>query len=118
MASTSKTGRSGRDADDRSVGGSLYHLRCRAVARTVWLRFSLEARTVWLRFSLEAQGSLAMMLAMQAVSFFAKGTCRNSLGPWAFDSGPSTPVTTNCASGNLSVSIFMNGMVPPSPRAA
>jgi hypothetical protein len=29
--------------------------------------------------------------------------------------GPSTPVITNCAAGNFSPSIAMNGMVPPSP---
>ena len=29
------------------------------------------------------------------------GMCRNSFGPCAFELGPSTPVTTNCASGNF-----------------
>jgi len=43
------------------------------------------------------------------------GICRNSLGPWALDCGPKTPVIKNCASGNCSPSIAMNGMVPPSP---
>ena len=40
---------------------------------------------------------------------------RNSLGPWALEPGPSTPVMRNWALGNLTPSMFMNGMVPPSP---
>src|SRR5512135_3367710 len=52
---------------------------------------------------------------MQALTFFAVGMCRNSLGPCALECGPSTPVTTNCAAGNFSPSIAMNGMLPPSP---
>ena len=43
------------------------------------------------------------------------GMCRNSFGPCAFECGPRTPVTTNCACGNFSPSIAMNGMLPPSP---
>mmetsp|Transcript_27363 Transcript_27363/g.46466 ORF Transcript_27363/g.46466 Transcript_27363/m.46466 type:complete len:255 (+) Transcript_27363:763-1527(+) len=39
----------------------------------------------------------------------------NSLGPCALLFGPSTPVITNCALGNISPSIPMKGMVPPSP---
>ena len=34
------------------------------------------------------------MLLIQQVSFFANGICKNSLGPWALDLGPSTPVIT------------------------
>ena len=60
----------------------------------------------------------ASTCATQAVSFFAYGRCRNSLGPCAFDFGPSTPVIRNCASGNWLPSIAMNGIVPPSPIAA
>src|SRR5882724_11886737 len=41
--------------------------------------------------------------------------CRNSFGPCAFDFGPNTPVIRNCACGNFSPSMFMNGIVPPSP---
>jgi hypothetical protein len=41
--------------------------------------------------------------------------CRNSFGPCAFECGPSTPVIMNCAPGNFSPSMPMNGMVPPSP---
>ena len=52
---------------------------------------------------------------LAAVSFFAYGTCRNSLGPCAFDCGPNTPVTMNCVDGNLMPSMAMNGMVPPVP---
>jgi len=43
------------------------------------------------------------------------GMCRNSFGPCAFECGPSTPVIMNCAPGNFSPSIPMNGIVPPSP---
>jgi len=43
------------------------------------------------------------------------GICRNSLGPCALEWGPSTPVTTNCACGNFSPSIAINGILPPSP---
>ena len=57
----------------------------------------------------------ATTLATAAVNFFAYGTCRNSFGPCAFECGPSTPVMKNCARGNRSPSMFMNGIVPPSP---
>ena len=40
------------------------------------------------------------------------------LGPCAFDSGPSTPTTKNCASGNFRTSMPMNGIVPPTPHEA
>ena len=43
------------------------------------------------------------------------GMCRNSFGPCALECGPSTPVMRNCASGNFSPSMPMNGIVPPSP---
>src|SRR5262249_4041253 len=56
--------------------------------------------------------------ATQPVNLFAVGRCRNSFGPCAFDSGPSTPVITNWAFGNLRPSMPMNGIVPPSPIEA
>src|SRR5881227_3030260 len=74
------------------------------------------ADAVCARESLYDLSCAAITAATQAVNFFAYGTCRNSLGPWAFDLGPSTPVTSICACGNLTPSIPMNGMVPPSPR--
>ena len=40
-----------------------------------------------------SQGNWAMTSATAAVSFFAYGTCRNSLGPCALLLGPSTPQT-------------------------
>src|SRR5690348_17539208 len=43
------------------------------------------------------------------------GMCRNSFGPCAFECGPRTPVIRNCAFGNFSPSMPMNGMLPPSP---
>src|SRR5471032_3522970 len=52
---------------------------------------------------------------MQADSFLAKGMWRNSLGPWALEWGPSTPVTTNWVPGNFSPSMAMKGIEPPSP---
>ena len=39
----------------------------------------------------------------------------NSFGPWAFEPGPMTPVTRNCACGNRSPSMLMNGIEPPRP---
>ena len=56
-----------------------------------------------------------MTWAAHAVTLRAVGRCRNSFGPWAFDSGPSTPVIRNCASGYRSPSIDINGMPPPIP---
>ncbi len=56
--------------------------------------------------------------ATHAVSFFAYGMCRNSLGPCALECGPSTPVMRNCAPGKCLPSIAMKGIVPPSPIAA
>src|SRR5690606_20741311 len=53
--------------------------------------------------------------ATHAVSRLPVAMCRNSFGPCAFDCGPSTPVTRNCASGKRSPSMFMNGIVPPVP---
>src|SRR5258706_3706699 len=52
---------------------------------------------------------------MHSVSLRAVGMWRNSFGPWAFDPGPSTPVMQNWAFGNFSPSMYMNGIVPPSP---
>ena len=57
----------------------------------------------------------ASTCAITAERRFAVGRWRNSLGPCAFECGPSTPVTTNCARGNFAPSIAMNGMLPPSP---
>ena len=54
------------------------------------------------------------MDAMQQVSFFAYGMCKNSLGPWALEFGPKTPVIINCAFGYFSPNIAIKGMVPPS----
>ena len=56
-------------------------------------------------------------LAITAVTFRAVGTCRNSFGPWALLPGPSTPVTTNCASGKRCPSMPMKLIEPPSPIA-
>jgi uncharacterized protein YecE (DUF72 family) len=53
--------------------------------------------------------------ATHSVSFRAVGRCRNSFGPCALEPGPSTPVMQNCACGNFSPSMYMKGMVPPSP---
>jgi isocitrate dehydrogenase (NAD+) len=57
----------------------------------------------------------AGLVATAAVSFFAYSISRNSFGPCALECGPSTPVIRNCACGNFSPSIAMNGIVPPSP---
>ena len=54
---------------------------------------------------------------MHAETLRAVGTCRNSFGPCALDSGPSTPVMTNWAFGYRSPSIAMNGIDPPMPQA-
>src|SRR5437867_7849987 len=54
--------------------------------------------------------------ATEAVRFLAVLMCRNSFGPWALLSGPSTPVIRNCALGNFSPSIPMKGIEPPSPN--
>ena len=43
------------------------------------------------------------------------GRSMNSLGPWAFEPGPITPVTRNWASGKRSPSMLMKGMEPPRP---
>src|SRR5262249_10254949 len=53
--------------------------------------------------------------ATHAVTFTPVGRSMNSFGPWAFEPGPMTPVTRNCACGNRSPSMLMNGMEPPSP---
>src|SRR5471032_980973 len=58
------------------------------------------------------------MEAMQAEIFLAMGMWRNSLGPWALEWGPSTPVTTNWVLGNFAPSMAMKGMEPPSPIKA
>ena len=52
-----------------------------------------------------------------AVTRWPVATCRNSLGPWAFEPGPSTPVIRNWAAGKRWPSMPMNGIVPPSPSA-
>src|SRR5690606_22681184 len=57
----------------------------------------------------------ATMSATHAVRRLPVAMCRNSFGPCAFECGPSTPVTRNCALGKRSASMFMNGMVPPVP---
>src|SRR5690348_958484 len=58
------------------------------------------------------------MEAIEAATFLAVGMCKNSLGPWALECGPSTPVTTNCVLGNFLPNIAINGMEPPSPMKA
>src|ERR1700728_2556248 len=55
---------------------------------------------------------------MDAETFLPVGMCKNSLGPWALECGPSTPVTTNCVLGNFLPSIAMKGIEPPSPMKA
>src|SRR6201986_1171790 len=55
------------------------------------------------------------MEAIDAATFLAVGIWRNSLGPWALECGPSTPVTTNWVLGNFAPSMPMNGIEPPSP---
>src|SRR3546814_10174910 len=52
----------------------------------------------------------AITLATEAVTFLPIGMCRNSLGPCALECGPSTPVIMNCAPGNFSPSMPMNGI--------
>lgn len=39
---------------------------------------------------------------------------KNSLGPWAFDSGPRTPVTMNWAFGQSPLKYPIKGIEPPS----
>src|SRR5690606_40795598 len=46
---------------------------------------------------------------------FPYTTLFRSFGPCAFECGPSTPVIMNCARGNFSPSMPMNGIEPPSP---
>src|ERR1700742_1276460 len=58
------------------------------------------------------------MDAIDAATFLAVGMCRNSLGPWALECGPSTPVTTNWVLGNFLPNMAMKGMEPPSPMKA
>src|SRR6185437_722159 len=58
------------------------------------------------------------MSAIQALTFLAVGMCRNSLGPWALECGPRTPVTTNWVRGNFAPSMAMKGIEPPSPMNA
>jgi hypothetical protein len=60
-------------------------------------------------------GMLAITCATAAVSLRAYGTCRNSLGPCAFDCGPSTPQTIIWDFGNPWLSMFIRGIVPPWP---
>jgi hypothetical protein len=45
----------------------------------------------------------------------AVGMCSDSLGPWAFDPGPRTPVARIWAAGNRAANHPMKGIVPPSP---
>ena len=63
------------------------------------------ARTWRVEFSVAVNSAhracAASTCATQQVSFFAYGTCRNSLGPCALDCGPSTPVIRNCACGKV-----------------
>mmetsp|Transcript_14609 Transcript_14609/g.33382 ORF Transcript_14609/g.33382 Transcript_14609/m.33382 type:complete len:244 (-) Transcript_14609:309-1040(-) len=47
-----------------------------------------------------------------------KSMCKNSFGACMFEPGPAAPVTRNCAFGNMSSSMPMNGMLPPSPMYA
>lgn len=42
--------------------------------------------------------------------------CKNSLGPWALDLGPRTPVTTNCPFGHNDLKRPKNGIDIPSER--
>src|SRR5471032_985757 len=58
------------------------------------------------------------MEAIHADTFLAMGIWRNSLGPWALECGPNTPVTTNWVLGNFAPSMAMKGMEPPSPMKA
>mmetsp|Transcript_72421 Transcript_72421/g.120716 ORF Transcript_72421/g.120716 Transcript_72421/m.120716 type:complete len:256 (+) Transcript_72421:489-1256(+) len=44
--------------------------------------------------------------------------CKNSFGACMFEPGPAAPVTRNCALGNMSNSMPMKGMLPPSPMCA
>src|SRR6185437_14959634 len=60
----------------------------------------------------------ATTLATTCETFLPVGMCRNSFGPCALECGPSTPVMRNCAFGNFSPSMPMNGMLPPSPMYA
>src|SRR5262249_47306245 len=55
--------------------------------------------------------------AMVTVTARAVGRSMNSLGPWAFDCGPRTPVITNWASGYRAANIPTKGIEPPSPYA-
>src|SRR5471032_1772687 len=58
------------------------------------------------------------MEAIHADTFLAMGICRNSLGPWALECGPNTPVTTNWVLGNFAPSMAIKGIEPPSPAKA
>jgi len=42
--------------------------------------------------------------------------CKNSLGPWAFDLGPKTPVTTNWPLGQRDLNKPKNGIDIPSDK--
>ena len=91
-------GRQERRGSPAAGRGRVFHCSCRT-------HETLRGRSACCR----------IVSATQQVSFCAVGMWRNSFGPWAFDSGPSTPVTRNWAAGNSAPSIAMNGIVPPSP---
>lgn len=43
--------------------------------------------------------------------------CKNSLGPWALEAGPKTPVTINCDLGQSSLKNVKKGIETPSDMA-
>src|SRR5688572_26713222 len=70
----------------RRIEGLRHGLAVQAVVRHVGAEGHDAAHGAW---------CAARMWATHAVTFTPVGTCRNSLGPCAFEPGPSTPVTTN-----------------------
>ena len=53
--------------------------------------------------------------AITSVTFLVYSISNISLGPWAFESGPKTPVVKIYASGYLFSKSFINGIEPPRP---
>jgi len=58
---------------------------------------------------------LLITMERQAVTFLVYAMSIDSFGPCSFAPGPITPQTTRQASGNMSPSIFIRGMVHPHP---
>src|SRR3954469_11840565 len=82
--------------------------RAFSASSAIHTRFSAEShRLAW----------ASRTVATQLVIRRAVGRWRYSFGPCALVPGPNTPVMTNCAPGNISPSMPMKGIEPPSPNA-